>query len=950
MLRVDGKYSKKLVFLGDFRHLSFMLSPWIRKYVTARPARQAKSHIKTKLDHFVETGEVRRLTPTQEERKGRFRAQNIKRLAAKSRPSASKVLLLLKAKYDNTLLTSKNTDIDLQKLKPQDLYVDSTKLLDIFQSLMEVKKVTRKPIDEKIMLTLLGSSPEQLKDPFLVTKDVLKLLERDNDTARAMQLCLMAKENGEVGMNAILQWSLDRGDVEQATKSLMRRKKWGIPANEHTYIHYFSGLAKCHEWGNVPDDLANKCEDMFTKIDFKPSVEIFNACLSLLVKNFSQNQKRAWDFFDQLETLRIPPTCQTYTIFLNGCKKYHQSECQLIRKDMSINASQRTTQLFQAQAKLISTAKMVLERLKKAAIPPIPPTREEADANPKLLENYRKKIRQTLMDIDPVFAATFVLCYINNYAGTTYSASQGSHYVYLQQGLAYLQMWCPEVESMLYFVLKLVNTKHDSDSSVYFTSDVSSEVQRRTEARLEHAHLQPESNPLSLCAPLLKDQVNPLVIFPPPAFSSKKTKAIFSGKQKRLVDFGRPTFADIEKLVAHRNYVSSKGKYGKKLPAMKPISLDRKSTINKFLLLLALDALIKLGLHKEFYLAMWYALTKWGGLYLSRTGLLEKTRDKLTCGALPPSEYPVMKKPEQPEEGITGKKNVVEAVEPEQEKMEKTDSTEQTDVGQATLSFHEKLRLTPTHDEKIIDALLVENFIYKIEENFNHSDVPVRYAVELVAAMVSESTNISKSLVPRDKTFDYIFSILNRDVHLYNDKNVHKGAVANRRKGIRDNTAKRSLTAQQLRDLLDPLLVLIDSIMVHEGRVYSKSQNRKSLMLNRFVESYNSLIKTLYGITWSDAPENGAIAVELHKKILHSGILFYRPKTLIDPRDKIVYTEIVEHSMEYVYKHLKANSQLDSKDKKLMLTLRSLFQLDASSSEALESLNSLQWKIYHLST
>lgn len=916
-----------------------MLSPWIRKYATARPPRQAKSHIKTKLDHFINTGEINRLSPTQEERKTRHHVQNIKRLASKSRPSASKLLLMLKAKYDNTLLATKNADIDLEKLKPRDLYVDSKQLLDIFNSLMELKKLTRKPIDNRILLTLLGSSPEQLKDPYLVTKDVLKLLERDKDTARAMQLCLMAKENGEVGMNAILQWCLDHGDVDQATKSLMRRKKWGIAANEHTYIHYFSGLAKCHEWGNVPDTIADKCVDMFTRIDFKPTNEIFNACLSLLVKNYSDGQKRAWDFFDQLENLRIPPTCQTFTIFLNGCKKFHQSECLRIRKDTSISASQRTAQLFLAQAELISTANMVLGRLNKAATPPVPPTREESDENPKLLEDYRKKIRQTLMDIDPVFAATFVLCYINNYAGTTYSASQGSHYVYLQQGLAYLQMWCPEVESMLYFVLKLVG---GTDSSVYFTSDVSPEVQKRTEARLAHAQLDPASNPQTLCLPLQKDKVNPLVIFPPPAFSSKKTKAIFSGKQKRLVDFGRPTFADINKLMAHRNYISSKGKFGKKLPSLNPISLDRKSTMNKFLLQLALDALIKLGLHKEFYLAMWYALTKWGGLYLSRTALVENSKSTLSCEALPVSDYPVMR----PEEKRGDDKKIDET----QEVVEKTENAE-TDGQSISLSktFHEKMRLTPPHDDKIVDAMLVENFIYKIEENFNHTDVPVRYATELVAAMVSESSNISKTLTPRDKTFDYIFSILNRDVHLYNDKNVHQGAVANRRKGLRDNTAKRSLTAQQLRDILDPLLILMDSIMVHEARVYASSQNRKSLMLNRFVESYNSFIKTLYGITWSDAPETGDIAVELHKKIIHSGILLYRPRAMVDPREKIVHTEVIQNSVEYVYKSLKAKSQLGSNDKRLMVTLRSLFQIDGSTPDALATLSSLRWKIYRLS-
>lgn len=920
---------------------------WRRTYASAR-MQQAKSHLKAKLDHFTETGEIHKLTPFQAQRKAQRKQENVKRLASKARPSASKALLLLKAKYDSTLLATKSGQkIDLQTTKPLDLYVDLKQLVHIFHSLMEVKKLTRKPIDEKILLTLLGLSPEQLKDPYLVTKDVLKLLERDNDTARAMQLCLMAKQNAEVGMNAILQWCLEHGDVEEATRTLNRRKKWGIPANEHTYIHYYSGISKCHEWGLVPDELAAKCVEMFSRMEVKPTVEIFNACLSVLVKNYSAHQTRAWEFFNELESFSIRPTSQTFTIFLNGCKKLHQSQCQKIRLDNSINSSQRASQLFRAQAGLVTTANMVLEKLKTAATPPVPPTRQEVDADPGLLEIYRKNAQRTLMDIDPVFASTFVLCYINNHAGTSFTASQGSHYAYLQQGLQYLQMWCPEVESMLYFVQKLVSESKLNESTdgkvnesklnelgnlgslelVYFGSAVSSEVQKRTDARMEYAQLNHTETPQSKCRPLQKSEVNPLVIFPPPAFSSRKTKAIFSGKQKRLVDFGRPTFADIDRLVAHRNFVNSKGKYGKKLPALKSLSMDRKPAINKFLLQLALDALVKLGLHKEFYLAMWYALTKWGGLYVSRTELVEAERAKLTCGALPLSAYPQLKRIPVGDGGSDTKNDAASEV-----------------------SMAEKIRLTPSHDASIIDSLLVENFIYKIEENFHHADVPVRFASELVAALVSDSSNLSKTLLPRDKTFDYIFSILNRDIHLYNDKNLHQGAVANRKKSLPNNTPKKSLTAQQLRDVLDPLTVLMQSIMVHEEKMYAHSKNRKSLMLNRFVESYNSLINTIYAATWTDAPENHENAAELHKKIVHSGILLYRPRSLVDPREKLVFAHPILDSLEFVYRHLKADSQLGANDKKLMFAIRSLFQLDPARPDTLEVFENLKWKIFRLSS
>lgn len=996
----------------------------VRLYTTARPGK-SKSHIKAKLAHFMETGEIHKMTPRQQFNKDQRRLAEIKREAASARPSPAKSLLLLRAKYDNTLLTSKSGQtINLAKLKPSDLNVSSDLLLPLFESLMEVKKINRKSIDPKILLVLLGASQQQLKDPFLVTEDVLKLLERDQDVARALHLCLMAKSNGQVGMNAILQWCFEHGKIDEATKTLAQRKKWGIPANEQTYIHYFSGLSKHYEWGQVLDDLVEKCVAMFGKID-KPSIEIFNACLSVLVKNYSSLQTSAWDFFDNLDLLDLWPTCQTFTIFLNGVKKFHQSECSRLRKDQNMSATQRATELFRAQAELVTTANTVLARLKKAAIPPVPPTKEEAAEHPELLVMYRKQIRQPVLDIDPVFASTFILCYINSNAGTSYTTTHGSHYLYVQQGLEYLRMWCPEVESMLHFVSKLAVggeaeakekvvsgkettpqkettsetetsskleitseeevTKAETPSEEVTTSEkvtseletsekvtsepgtsekVASEklaslktqaspgeasdgvaspgsassfsptslepfqaaakpdIQKRTDFRVEAAKIPAEFAPSTLCEPLSKDQVNPLVIFPPPPFSTRKTKAIFSGKQKHLVDFGRPTFANIKKVVDHKDYVNSKGKYGKKMASLKSISLSRVPAINRFLLGLALDALIKLGLHKEFYLAMWYALTKWGGIYVNLKQLAAAESGGLVCAALPKPAYPELKN---------------------------TDNSEPQDRSADGVALSEKIRLTPSHDNSIIDNMLVENFIYKMEENFHHLDVPVKFATELVASLVSASSNMSGTLEPREKTFDCVFSILNRDIHLYNDKNIHHGAAVSRRRNLADNTPKRSLTAQQLRDILDPLLDLVQSIMVFEANQYSLAQNRKSYMLHRFVESCNTIFKTLYSTTWSDAPDNSEVVVEIHKKIIHTGILFYRPKPLVDLREKMVHTDCIIASLDFVYKRLNAIPNLDRKDKKLLLTIRLLFQLDTGSPEALSHLKTIAWKIHTLS-
>lgn len=895
----------------------------LARAVTSKPAR---SHIKSKLEHFLETGEVQKQTPYQAAKKSERFSRQLLREAEKSRYSPQKALLMLRAKYDSTLLQTKNQKIDLQRLKPLDLSVDSSRLREIFDALMEVKRVDRKRLNDKLVLVLLGSSPEQLKDPFVVTKDVLKLLERDQDVGRAVYLCRMAQKNGVVGMNAVLQWCLEHGKQDEAQRCFNDRKKWAIPCNEQTYIHYFSGMAKSHEWGQVSDKMTDKCIELFGKMDVKPTVEIFNACLSLVVKNFTAHQEKAWEFFEQLEAQSLSPTSQLFTIFLNGCKKFHHSECQRIRADHNITSSDRANQLFRAQANLIETANMVLEKIMAAAVPPVPPTKEQAEQDPELLETYRKQVRRVLMDIDPVFAATFVSCFINNSAGTAQSTTLGSHYAYLQEGLAYLQMWCPEIESMMHYIGSQI--------------EPSPETRKRTDERA-----------LGIEAPQFvaptREKANPLVIFPPPAFSSNKTKAIFSGKQKRLVDFARPTFSDIHKLVLHRNFETSRGKFGKKLRGPM-ISLERGDGVNRFLLHLALDGLIKLGLHREFYLGMWYSLTKWGGLYASRTDLLKL--DGLQCGALPKSEYPVVKV-ESSNKSTREEKEDVDGAEkfPVKEDETKVEAlkTEGTPLF-TTIPLVKRSELTQPHKNDIMDIMLVENFIYKMEENFPHLAVPARFAAELVAAIVSHESNVWKTLKPRDKTFDALFSMLNRDVHLYNDKNWHQGLAANRRKELHNNTPKRSITFKQLNDVLDPLGVLMQSIMVHEGRVYGHHARRKALMLNRFVESYSLLISTLYKTTWWDVPDNSKEVISVHKKILAAGIFFYRPQALIDPRDKIVYSNEILNSLEFVYRALKDDKNLTQNDKKLMVSLRTLFQLDTKKPDAVEWLQSLQWKIYRL--
>uniref|UniRef100_A0A0L0P7D1 Mitochondrial 15S rRNA processing factor CCM1 n=1 Tax=Candidozyma auris TaxID=498019 RepID=A0A0L0P7D1_CANAR len=900
----------------------------IRRWASM-PARRNTSNIRAKLQHFINTGEIQEVTPQQAAANLQRKNRRVAADAAKNTLSPQKALLLLRAKYDSALLKRRLSaqPIDLEKLRPSDLNVASDKSLAIFESLMEIKRISKKKIPPKLILHLLGITPEVLLDPFKITEETLKLLERDQNTVRAMELCHLGRGNAVVALNAVIQWCMEHGKVDMALKALHDRKRWMIPLNEQTHVLYFDGLAKNYSWDGVSHSKAQEILQIYSRVK-RPLVQVFNACLLVLMKCFSNGQQLALDFFETAEESKtVWPDCQTFTIFLNGRKHYIQNKVTRIKSAPDISASERTKQLFAAQAELVETAVNVYEKVRALAMPPVPPTKEEAEANPEKLENYRKEISKVLMDIDPVFATTFLLCFINNFSGTAVTAKSGSHYQYMLHGLEFLKMWCPEVELMLHFALENHETKIIVPAS---------DIKRRTDERVDDAEIPEKDRPLTHVKELSRDEVNPLVVFPPPPFSNNKTRAIFSNKRKRLVDFSRPKFSDVHKLLMHQTYVNLEGKFGKKLPLLQHISLEKGIGVNTFLLALAFESLSKIGAVKEFYLAMWYALTKWGGIYISRTDLKRCTAEGLTCGALPKSQYPDLTRVRDENDKFVVKECLL------------GDGSASEDSGEFNkLSFNEKMSLTGRHESSVVDVMLVENFIYKIDENFPKRNVPARFVTELLAAIVSPASNLSKSLKPREKTFDSVFAVLKRDLYAYNDKNLHKGTVSNRRRKVPNNTPKSSLTTEQLHDSLDSLTTLVRCIMVAESREYGLHKNRQSLMLNKFVESYDGLIKHIKSATWTDAPDNHENALEVHKKILGSGILFYVPKELYDPRKNIANATAVEDSVRYVYGKLKDREDLDEKLKKLMLALKTFIQLDPEVSDAAEKLKAHQWRIYN---
>lgn len=927
---------------GSIIHGRWLCKSFAARYATASAVTirneksKTSSHLKAKLEYFENTGQIMKLTPIQQRNKLNKKFEKTKFDISKNSYSPQKALLTLKSKFDDGILQKSNGDpIILDKLTINDLKITSPVSKDIFHSIVNAKKLNKDRLNTKLLTFLLGTTTEQLKDSHVVTKDTIKFLERDEDHLRAQQLCKLAGDKGRVGMNAIIQWLLEKGDHAKAFKVYNDRKKWNIQPNNYTHIILFNGLAKSTEWGKMPKSTIETCIKQFETIRANNksikdsekegkvicSVEHFNSCLSVLMKNFDSEQETAWDFFnsvvdpDQFDKLpRIQPDSQTYTIFINGLKKYHTHQAELILKDLNLSSKERTLKLLSNQRRMITKAEQVFQHALKKATPEKPPTKAEADADPNLLADYKKKLRAKLVDIDHALATSFLSCYINNFSGTSTSHRLGSHYKFVEQGLTYLAAWCPEIDSMFHFI----NKSKKSKSSIFEPNDI---LKRSTDLRIHTALESPEMqnfnesiNPNTLELNDDKSKLNPTVIFPPPSHTKNKNRAILTPKEKRLVDFSRPKFVEI---YATSNY--SKGVSNKK------ITQEKRKGVNKFLLQLALDGLIALGNEKAFILGVWYIITKWGGVYASRTDIINTIQETGIAKGVLNENY--MVEPHQ-----TGKNEGKEV------KSKNMDKKSFTDIPRA-----ERFDITPPHDSDILDVMLIENFIYKIHENI-HSKNGSQLILEILRVLVNKETNLSSSLQPRLKTFHSIFSVLMKELHDFNDYNYDKGVKSNRLRNVKDNTPKKSIDDNQLHYFLRNLNDFMNCLLVYDANTFKGT--KKVVLPNYHIESYNRIIERVYDTTWLIPHDNKAVVCQLHKSILKSGILFYRPQDLIDPREKLQFSKPILKSMQHVYDYLKSTQNLSKNDTKLMLNLRGIFQIDSKTPEALEKFNAHARNVY----
>lgn len=537
------------------------------------------SQVRHKLAQYTKTGHVDRLVSL----KG-FQPAPI---------SLQKLLLQLQQRYDaHKWQYPDGRGFSIAKLRPSDLKTDSDKAKVLFDNLVQFKRLAKTLPPPQLMTTLLGVTTEQLKDEFVVTKSVAGLLKRDGDSARAEYLARMAGAKGTVAMNQIMQWHLERGKIDDAMRCFNNRKKWNIPANDQTYIILFTGLARSVEWGKASAALVEKAQGIYDRVDLhaENKTATFNALLSLVVKNFDDNQRLAWDLFDKVipdaqGKVEVIPDCQLFTVLLNGVKKKIERSMEAIRNDRHMAVTTKQEKISELEARLISTAELIYSKVVKGATPPVPPTEAEANEDPGVLALYRQKSKRKLISIDEAFVSVFVSCFINKESPVQYTV----------RGLEYLMAFNPEIRMLVGSL---------GDNALKPTRQMDTDEQKTL--------------PL---APLNFDKVNPMVVFPPPATLKNKKRAIFSNKRKPLVDFTRPNFDDIRATQLDKQYQITKGRFGKKLPPSKSARISAEPSapkINRFHLQLIIDALLKLGRINEFESTMWYVLLRYGDIRLPK--------------------------------------------------------------------------------------------------------------------------------------------------------------------------------------------------------------------------------------------------------------------------------------------------------------------------------------------
>lgn len=778
------------------------------------------------------------------------------------------------------LQTRYEDKIDLKDIKAEDLSPALPRSLDLFKKLQQVKKTTGKPIDRRLLLGILGSSEDQLKDSFLVTDEVHKFLKRDDSPFRAQELARLAGPNGIMAMNEIMQWYFERGDFRGALRSFNNRKKWGVPTSPHTYVRLFDGLAKSFEWGEAPRDVVDTAIEIFQQVRIKhakavngltkseiaarsdievPTIEQFNAALSLAVRNFDNDQDIAWSLFDILlpepkSGLKLmKPMGDSYTILLQGVRYRCFQEAKNVRADSNIGENEKYYRLLIIQKKLTDTAKAILGRALEAATPAKPPSRAEAEQYPELVEKYKRNMYNLILDIDKRFVRVFVSCFINKHLGTGHNYDS-CHYLYVAQGMKYLQYWSQEVDG-LYDSLNF-----DRTNSTPFLNPEEA-VKISTDAKVsavckEFSVIQSDLLPSDEVS---KNKVNPIVQFPPPIGTRSKSKAIFENKMAPLVDFSRPTHKETRLYNLHRQFVESKGKYGKELSRNSYLlerGLQKRNPLSPFLLQLVFEGLFQLGRYREFKILFWNVVDEYGGIRV-RTGLVKKVDSDSN---IIPKRYNYYQHPKR------------------------------------LLKDFDKDRRVRKWDGQVIDDPLLDDVLYKFTQLKGDGKTSLQSIIDFstYVTMVSQ-TDI-------DYFQNHLLSALMSELIYWSDYYRPKYLAtlsAEEQKNPPKQWAMTYATMWKVMDGFDQIMSCFyaNYNLRHGDRKFYHVENPA---LTQFVDKF---LSRLYNTEILSADPDKIL--KTHKWFLKCGIMFYKPSELCQDTETAFFNQTIQPSIDYILDHYK---------------------------------------------
>ncbi|KAA8910865.1 hypothetical protein TRICI_004008 [Trichomonascus ciferrii] len=207
--------------------------------------------------------------------------------------------------------------------KQQELFEHLDQYLSNIQNL-----ITKKPKffpRHNAVYRYFGTSKEQVKNPYIVSDEVRKLLKKDK-VAKAVFLVRLAGSSGSVGMNMILRYLTKQNKNKLALKLHNLMKKWGAKDTDATHLQLLPAIINrpLHNHKKVDRILSSfqKIRDKTHKSDKNALLANANATLhSLRVAGADFNTIR--EFYDQDMRIR---DLTSYTTMLNALARFEETD------------------------------------------------------------------------------------------------------------------------------------------------------------------------------------------------------------------------------------------------------------------------------------------------------------------------------------------------------------------------------------------------------------------------------------------------------------------------------------------------------------------------------------------------------------------------------------------------------------------------------------------------